>query len=446
MNRLLRHCARLFTFAALLLALTAAQAAPKKLLMVTVTKGFRHSSIGTAEKVLGDLATKTGVFTVDYARNDDELKAKTTLEALKSYDGVIFANTTGDLPLADREGFLAWIKSGKAFVGMHSATDTFPGFPSYIDMIGGQFNYHKEQVKIEARVQSPNDPSVKHFGKSYVVFDEIYVMKNFYRDRVHGLLGLDAHPNDGTPGDYPVAWSKEYGKGKMFYTSLGHREDVWESAPYQEHIMGGIKWALGLVKADATPQDTSYKVEKAEAKDGFKALFNGKDLSGWKLRNANGTPSWSAQNGMLVNTIKKGEHGTDLVSEEKFRDFTVRYEYLVPKNSNSGFYLRGRHELQILGDFEKKEAQMGGNGGLYSIRPPDQFVSRPYGEWQEVEATLKGNRLTVILNGVKIHDNVEVNKATGGELDANLDQPGPFMLQGDHGAVAFRNIRVKPLK
>jgi type 1 glutamine amidotransferase len=82
-------------------------------------------------------------------------------------------------------------------------------------------------------------------------------MKNFVRDRVHGLLTLDKHPNNGEPGDYPIAWCKKYGKGNVFYTSLGHREDVWESPVYQEHILGGIKWALGLEPGDATPQSQS---------------------------------------------------------------------------------------------------------------------------------------------------------------------------------------------
>src|SRR6185503_14702663 len=100
-------------------------AAPKKVLVVTVTKGFRHSSIPTAEKILGELGQSSGAFTVDYARTDEDIAQKMTKAALKGYDGVIFANTTGDLPLPDKEAFLDWIKSGKAFIGVHSAADTF---------------------------------------------------------------------------------------------------------------------------------------------------------------------------------------------------------------------------------------------------------------------------------------------------------------------------------
>src|SRR5712691_6043424 len=104
-----------------------APAAPKKVLVVTVTgpKGFRHSSIPTAEKVLGELAKKSGAFTVDYVRTDEDMAQKMTPEALRNYDGVMFANTTGDLPLPDKQAFLDWIKSGKGFIATHSGSDTF---------------------------------------------------------------------------------------------------------------------------------------------------------------------------------------------------------------------------------------------------------------------------------------------------------------------------------
>jgi len=184
----------------------------------------------------------------------------------------------------------------------------------------------------------------------------------------------------------------------------------------------------------------------AAEEEGFRPLFNGTNTHGWHLRNAGGQNSWVVEQGILKNLVKKGEHGTDLVTDEKFKNFTVKYEYLVPDNSNSGFYLRGRHEIQILGDFAKGATTAGGNGGIYSVKAPDKFVSKPGTEWQTAEATIIGNKITVILNGVKIHDNVECNKPTGGELDGQVDQPGPIMLQGDHGTVWFRNLRIKELK
>jgi type 1 glutamine amidotransferase len=266
--------------------LPGAQAAPKKILVVTTTTGFRHSSIPTAERILNELGEKSGVFTVEYARvepSDAQFKGadgkpdtakvheaikqvlaeKMSPAALKNYDAVIFANTTGDLPLPDKQAFLDWIKSGKGFAGMHSATDTFRGhqpLDPYVEMIGAEFKQHGAQVEVDVLNQDTACPACKHLPADWKVFDEIYQFNGFDRAKVHGLLTLDKHPNDKTPGDYPISWCKQYGKGRVFYTSLGHREDVWDpdwkdrknpkevAEAYQQHILNGIKWALGLEK------------------------------------------------------------------------------------------------------------------------------------------------------------------------------------------------------
>jgi len=183
----------------------------------------------------------------------------------------------------------------------------------------------------------------------------------------------------------------------------------------------------------------------AADESGFVPLFNGKDTTGWNLRRKGGHNSWSVEDGILKNTVNKGEHGTDLVTDKKFWNFTVRYEFQVPDNSNSGFYLRGRHEIQILGDFKSGKVAKGGNGAIYNHTAPSVFASKPGDEWQTVEATIVGNKISVILNGKKIHDNVECNVATGSEIDKKLTEPGPIFLQGDHGTVWFRNMRIKEL-
>jgi type 1 glutamine amidotransferase len=274
MNRILSKLAiaALVATVVLLGGMADSQAAPKKLLVVTVTKGFRHSSIPTAEKVLAELGASSGAFTVDYVKTDADMAEKMTVANLKNYDGVIFANTTGVLPLPDKQGFLDWLKSGKAFIGMHSASDTFHGPTSidpYTEMIGAEFKEHHAQATVDCINQDPKHPACQPLGPTFHLKDEIYLMKNFERNKVHGLLTLDKHPNDSTPGDYPIAWCKMYGSGRVFYTSLGHREDVWDpntpenfkrenpkevSQAYQKHILGGIKWALGLEPGDATPQ------------------------------------------------------------------------------------------------------------------------------------------------------------------------------------------------
>ena len=242
-----------------LAALPAEAQAPKKVLVITVTKGFRHSSIATAEKVLAKLADQSHAFTVDYVRTDEEMAAKMKPEALKAYDGFVFANTTGDLPLPDKEAFLSEVRAGKGFVGMHSASDTFHGkgaIDPYIDMLGGEFQTHGAQVGVECLVKDSKHPATRHLAESYCLEkEEIYLLIKYDPTRVRELLVLDKHPNEKAKlGHYPVAWCKKYGQGNVFYTSLGHNESVWENALYQKHILGGLKWSLGLEPGDATPQ------------------------------------------------------------------------------------------------------------------------------------------------------------------------------------------------
>jgi hypothetical protein len=207
-----------------------------------------------------------------------------------------------------------------------------------------------------------------------------------------------------------------------------------------------MKKATAIVSLAILLAGLSVVLAGADDEKGFKPLFNGKDTTGWKLRRADGHNSWSVEpGGILKNTVEKGSHGTDLVTEQKYWNFTVRYEYMTPDNSNSGFYLRGRHEIQILGDYKTGKPTLGGNGAIYNFKAPDKFITKPGGEWQTAEVTIIGNKITATLNGEKVHDNVECNRPTGGEIDGNVNEPGPILLQGDHGTVSFRNIRIKEL-
>ncbi len=228
----------------------------KRLLVVTHTAGFRHSdSIELGEKILADIGERSGVFTVDYCRNADEVKKMLTPEFLRegNYDGVVFLNTTGDIGIPDLQPFLDWIKEGKAFIGIHAAADTYHNRPEYLEMVQGQFAYHGQQTKVNAKVEKPDHPAVAHLAPEWTVFDEIYLFKENNRPNVTVLLSLNRHPDDGTPnankeGDYLLAWCRDYGRGRMFYTALGHRLDVWQSQEYQQHLLGGIQWALRLVE------------------------------------------------------------------------------------------------------------------------------------------------------------------------------------------------------
>jgi type 1 glutamine amidotransferase len=269
----------------------AGHAGSKKLLIVATTTGFRHSSIPTGEKILAQLGRDSGEFTADFVDQPpnqpenlkpdatDEQKAafkvaedawnaslKTALQklspgSLKNYDGVVFLSTTGDLPIPDPQGFLDWIKAGHAFIGIHAASDTFHHWPAYAEMLGGQFSHHGRQVSVDCLNQDPENPATALLPKVWTISqEEIYQFQDYDPAKVHDLLILDKHPETGAPGHFAVSWCKSYGAGKVFYTSLGHREDLWDTDPnikdrknspeisqaYQAHLLGGIEWALGL--------------------------------------------------------------------------------------------------------------------------------------------------------------------------------------------------------
>jgi hypothetical protein len=169
------------------------------------------------------------------------------------------------------------------------------------------------------------------------------------------------------------------------------------------------------------------------------ALCNGKDLTGWKPRSADDKNNWAVKDGVLVNAAS----GTDLVTQRKFTDFKLHTEYRYPKGSNSGVYLRGRYEVQIEDD-HGTVADSHGSGGVYGFLTPSINAAKKAGEWQTLDVTLVGRTVTVVLNGERVIDRQVIPGITGGALDSDEGEPGPIFLQGDHGAVEFRNLSVTP--
>ena len=220
-----------------------------KILVVTYTTGFRHSSIPTAETTLETLGRTSGLFTVTFCRTGDDVRRDLSPAGLASVDAVVFANTTGNLGIPDMGAFLGWISAGHGFAGMHSASDTYHDEPRYLEMLGNEFLTHGDQATVDAVVENSDHPAVSPLGSRFRIFDEIYMFTRANRGSVTMLLSLDRRPADGLPGagqsaDLPLAWAKSYGQGRAFYSALGHREDVWENPLYQQHVLGGIRWIL----------------------------------------------------------------------------------------------------------------------------------------------------------------------------------------------------------
>ncbi|WP_018612066.1 3-keto-disaccharide hydrolase [Segetibacter koreensis] len=167
-------------------------------------------------------------------------------------------------------------------------------------------------------------------------------------------------------------------------------------------------------------------------------LFNGTDLKGW---HALGENQWKAENGIL----RSPKSGSNLVTDEAYQDFKLHIEFRYPKGSNSGVYLRGRYEVQIA-DSKGLEPLKDQLGAVYGFISPSEMMAKAPGEWQSFDITLVGRMVTVACNGKTIICNQEIPGITGGAIDSKESQPGPLLIQGDHGPIEFRNIVLTPAK
>ena len=168
-------------------------------------------------------------------------------------------------------------------------------------------------------------------------------------------------------------------------------------------------------------------------------LFNGKDLTGWKPKDPKGPNGWKAVNHVLENEMPS----SDIRTEKEFNDFKLHVEFNCPSKSNSGVYLRGRYEVQVM-DSYGLPPESHRLGGLYGFIDPSENAGKPGGEWQTYDITLLGRYVTVVLNGKTVIDDKEIPGITGGALHSREAEPGPLLLQGDHGKVSYRNIVLTP--
>jgi uncharacterized protein len=253
-----------------------------KLLFYNRSAGFEHSVVQVkdgkpcyAETILRPICEKHGWELV--STKDGDIF---TPENIAKFDAFLFY-TTGDLtgeatnktdhskPMSKegKQAFLDAIHNGKGFVGFHCASDTFHSEGEkyenqpvdkrdpYINMIGGEFIIHGQQQNATMKVVDPKFPGADKLGSSFTKNEEWYSLKNF-ADDLHVILVNETKGMHGKPYErpaYPATWIRKFGDGRVFYTSMGHREDVWTSPEFQDIIVGGINWAVGDAKADTTP-------------------------------------------------------------------------------------------------------------------------------------------------------------------------------------------------
>lgn len=180
--------------------------------------------------------------------------------------------------------------------------------------------------------------------------------------------------------------------------------------------------------------------QREAAGSGWISLLNGTDLSGWHLRKADGPNLWRVEGGVYSTAAS----GTDLQTDREFYNFQLHIEFRIVPGSNSGVYMRDRYEVQIMDSYGKPVSDSG-CGALYRRTPPSTNACRPVGEWEEFDITFVKQRLTVRHNGTKIHDRIEVGPKGTGASSSRDDALGPLRLQGDHGAISIRNLRLRPV-
>jgi type 1 glutamine amidotransferase len=238
------------------------------ILVVGQTKGFEHDSVPDAMANIWRMGHDTKLWDATLRTDTENITKKTVkngnFKSLNYFDALIFASTTGELELTDdqKQDMLSFIKEdGKGFVGVHAALDTNYKWPEYGEMIGGWFDQHPwSTFNAPIVLEDPNFPAVKHFPRAFTKRDEIYQPKEWSRDKVNVLLSLDAsklnYENNPrvhrTDHDFAVAWSKMYGKGRVFYSTLGHTKESWDDPDITKMYFEAIKWVLGYTEGSTT--------------------------------------------------------------------------------------------------------------------------------------------------------------------------------------------------
>ncbi len=239
----------------------------KHVLVIAQTKGFEHDSVSAAMATIYALGQESGLWDT-MLRTDTELLTKKQLDRnaknLDYFDAVVFASTTSELDMdaSQKQDLLSFVKEdGKGFVGIHAALDTNYNWPEYGEMIGGYFDQHPWMTfNAPILTEAPDFPAVRHFPKAFTKYDEIYQPKTWARSNVNVLLSLDPSKLDYANNprihredhDFPVAWSKMYGKGRVFYSTLGHTEEAWQDPDIRKMYFEAIKWSLGMTEGSTT--------------------------------------------------------------------------------------------------------------------------------------------------------------------------------------------------
>ncbi|MEV0255677.1 ThuA domain-containing protein [Streptomyces sp. NPDC050732] len=412
--------------------------AGERVLVFSKTAGFRHDSIPTGIATVKELGAAHG-FAVDATEDAGSFTAAN----LAKYDAVIWLSTTGDVLNTTQQGaFERYIRGGGAYVGVHAAADTEYDWPFYGGLAGAYFQSHPAIQPAKVHVEDHAHPATSHLGTgSWDRTDEWYNYRANPRDKAHVLASLDETSYTGgtMAGDHPIAWCQsDYQGGRSFYTGGGHTKESYAEPAFRQHLLGGIRWAVGAARADC------------RAEKGYTPLFDGTaaSLEGWKQAGP-GSFALDEDDGTLTTV---GGMGMLWYDRRELGSYSLKLDWRMRGDDNSGIFVgfprsddpwsavNNGYEIQI----DATDIPAKTTGSVYGFRSADlkkrdRALNRP-GEWNTYEIRVEGERLRVYLNGVKINDFTNTDPAR------SLRQ-GHIGIQnhGDADEVSFRNIRVKDL-
>lgn len=409
-------------------------AGTERVLVFSKTAGFRHDSIPEGVAAVRELAARGG-FAVDATEDSTAFTAKN----LRRYGAVVFLSTTGDV-LDDRQqrAFEGYIRHGGGYVGVHAAADTEYDWDFYGGLAGAWFQAHPAIQPATVRVEDRAHPSTAGLARTWNRTDEWYNYRSDPRAHAHVLASLDESSYQGgtMDGDHPIAWCQEYRGGRAFYTGGGHSKESYAEPAFRQHLLGGIRWAIGEAQADCRPEN------------GYRPLFDGTALDGWQQA---GPGSFTlSEDGTLTSD---GGMGLLWYAGRSFGSYSLKLDWKTEGDDNSGVFVGfppsddpwsavdHGYEIQI----DASDTPDRTTGSVYGFKSADRKkrdrALNPPGEWNTYEIRVEGEHLRVWLNGVRIND------FTNTDPVRSLRE-GHIGIQ-NHGAgdqVSFRDIRIKELR
>ncbi|MDP6637566.1 MAG: DUF1080 domain-containing protein [Phycisphaerae bacterium] len=471
---------------------------PRKILVLSYQSHDQGRLAG--EKALQLMAGQTKAFELTFIYDTKAMAEILVPEKLKEFDAVCVNNSTGGGGKAANgktlvENLGDYVSAGGGLIGFHAATDNKFG-----EVFGGFFTGHPWSGNVAVKIDDPDHKLTKVFGgKGFPVNDEIYQFAKIYtREKLRILLTLDMDivkkRGKRADNDNAIAWVRKFGKGKVFYSSLGHNPKSFMDANLLRFYLDGIQFALGDLEADTTPSGPlksagSVMVDpKKLLADGYVSMFNGKDMSGWIVpKGDNG--HWKVLDGVIdYDASSEAKGSKNLVSKEKYANYSLHIEWrfkratglfsmptILPDgsykkdangkvvktlkpNADSGIFPRGYGKAQM-----NLWCWDCGSGEMYGIRldrklsaevragaVPKVKADNPVGQWNAFDITVKGDRVTAVLNGKTVLENSQM---------PGIPDEGPIVLQHHGGPIGktgkfnpasslvqFRNIYIKRLK